>query len=319
LTPEPRTVFVERAGRVMVVALDNPPRNFMNGAMVSELDELVRLLEGDPTVGAVVITGAPADVFITHFDVSEIERGSGVATRALSGPVAGGLRAVGALRRLPGVDEALGRSPAAGLAGLHAIHDLFNRMNRLDKVFVAAINGLALGGGCELALACDVRIMADAGLPIGLPESTLGLIPGAGGTQRLARTLGPGRALELMLEGRPLLPDEALEVGIVHRVVEPGALMDEAMATAERLALRSPVVVKELKRAVYDGASRPLADGLHVERTGFVAAASSPEGQRAMKAYVEEVEDMGDVGPDEALAELERWRLGIAVDMTGEG
>jgi enoyl-CoA hydratase/carnithine racemase len=161
--------------------------------------------------------------------------------------------------------------------------------------------------------------MADAGLPIGLPESTLGLIPGAGGTQRLARTLGPGRALELMLEGRPLLPDEALEVGIVHRVVEPGALMDEAMATAERLALRSPVVVKELKRAVYDGASRPLADGLHVERTGFVAAASSPEGQRAMKAYVEEVEDMGDVGPDEALAELERWRLGIAVDMTGEG
>jgi enoyl-CoA hydratase/carnithine racemase len=202
---------------------------------------------------------------------------------------------------------------------LRAIHDLFDRMNRQGTVFIAAINGLALGGGCELALACDIRIMADRELPIGQPEISLGLIPGAGGTQRLTRLLGSGRALELMLEGRPLLPYEAVAAGLVHRVVEPEALMGEALATAERLARRSPTAVRELKRAVYEGASRPLDEGLHIERTGFLATASSPAAQRAMSLYVEDVEALGDVDPRTALDALERWREGSAADMTEEG
>ena len=317
--PESMTVHAEREGRVMVVRLDNPPHNFMTGEMVGELDALVRLVEEDATVGAVVITGAPDDVFITHFDVAEILRGSGVATRALVGPASGGLRAVGALRWLPGSDEALSRTPAAGIVGLLAIHDLFNRMNRTDKVFVAAINGLALGGGFELALACDIRIMADGGLPIGLPETTIGLIPGAGGTQRLTHLLGAGRALELMLEGRPVLAEEALALGLVSRVVKPDALMDEAFATAARLARRSPSAVKQLKRAVYQGARRPFPDGLQIERAAFVNASSSPEAQRAMVAYLDEIERVGDAGPHETLRTLEAFRDGTAVDTTGEG
>jgi enoyl-CoA hydratase len=313
---EKQTVDTEKRGRVLIVRLDNPPRNFMTTAMVRELDDLVRELEQDPSVGSVVITGALEDVFITHFDVAEISRGSeGIGLTMSSAQAGGSLRALGAVERIPGARSMLVRSPAAGVVMLRQIHELFLRMNRLDKVFIAAINGLALGGGCELALACDVRIMAKGEHRIGLPEITLGIIPGAGGTQRLSRTLGPAPALEMMLEGRALTPKEAREVGLVHRTVEPAALLDEALATAERLARRSPVAVAALKRAVYEGASRPLGEGLHIERAGFLAAASTPAARRAMQAYAEEVERLGDVAPWQAETAMERWQQGEAVDL----
>jgi enoyl-CoA hydratase/carnithine racemase len=188
-------------------------------------------------------------------------------------------------------------------------------MNRLDKTIIAAINGLALGGGCELALACDVRIMSKGDHRIGLPEITLGIIPGAGGTQRLARVLGPGRALEMMLEGRALTPKEARDLGLVHRIVDSVSLLDEAIETAERLARRSPAAVAGLKRAVYDGSSRPLVEGLHVERAQFLAAASTSAAKRAMQSYADEVERLGDVAPWQVEGSMERWQDGTAVDM----
>ena len=205
------TLQTDQAGRVLTVRLSNPPRNLMNGRMVAELGEMVRRADEDASIGAVVLTGAVEGVFITHYDVAEILAASEGIGTAVSQTVAGGaLRTAGAVGRIPGAANALRRTPAAGLVELRRIHDLFLNMNRAGVVFVAAINGLAMGGGCELALACDVRIMAardDA--RIGLPEITLGLIPGGGGTQRLARMLGTSRALEMMLEGRVLAPDEA--------------------------------------------------------------------------------------------------------------
>lgn len=314
-----RTVRIEQVGRVLTARLDNPPRNFMTGAMVRELDALVRDVEDDPSVGVVILTGAPEDVFITHFDVAEIAAGAGSAGRVSPGQAAIGLRAVDALSRVAPVRDALQRTPAAGALGLQEIHALFDRMNRVDKVFIAAINGVALGGGCELALACDVRIMADGGGRIGLPECTLGIIPGAGGTQRLTRTIGPGRALEAMLEGRAFSPDEAVGLGLVHRLVKPARLMDEAVRTGERLARRSPTAVGALKRAVYEGASRPLGEGLHIERAGFLAAASTEAAGRAMAVYVREVEAAGDVTSEEALTGFDQWREGTAVDMVDGG
>jgi enoyl-CoA hydratase len=311
-----QTVETEKRGRVLIVGLDNPPRNFMTTAMVGELDDLVRGLEDDPSVGSVVITGALDDIFITHFDVAEISQGSeGIGLTISSAQAGGSLRALGAVARIPGARSMLERSPAAGVVALRQIHELFLRMNRLDKVFIAAINGLALGGGCELALACDLRIMAKGDYRIGLPEITLGIIPGAGGTQRLARALGPTRALEMMLEGRALSPKEAGEVGLVHRTVEPTALLDEALVTGERLARRSPATVAALKRAVYEGASRPLTEGLHIERAGFLATASTPAARRAMQTYAEEVERLGDVAPWQAETAMERWQQGEAVDL----
>jgi enoyl-CoA hydratase len=316
----PQTLITERDGRVMTVRLNNPPRNFMTGRMVVELEELVRDLDGDRSVGAVVLTGAVEGIFITHFDVGEILAGAEAVGRGTPPAVAGGaLRAAGAIGRLPGGKEALTRTPAAGLVELRRLHDVFLAMNRCDKVFVAAINGLAMGGGCELALACDVRLMtADPDARIGQPEITLGLFPGGGGTQRLTHLLGAGRALELMLEGRVLAPAEAGELGLVHGVVPPEALLEEAAGTAARLARRAPATVAALKRAVYEAASRPLPEGLHAERAGFLSVAARPAAIRAMRAYVEEIDRLEDATPWQVDELMARWRNGTAVDLVSD-
>jgi enoyl-CoA hydratase len=311
-----RTVKTEQHGRVLTVHLHHPPHNFPTGGMVVELDELTRSLEDDRSVGAVVITGDHPEAFITHYDVGEILAGSEQFGRPVPAGVAGGaLRTTGALSRMPGAPKALRRTPAAGLVELRRFHELFLRMNFMDKVFIAAINGVATGGGCELALACDVRIISEDGGPIGLPEMTVGFNPGGGGTQRMTRLLGTGRALEMMLEARTLEPSEAVEVGLVHRMVAPEMLMEEAGATAERLARRSPASVAALKRAVYEGGSKPLPEGLHVERSEFLSNAARPPALRAMRAYVAELDDRGEP-PFADQERIRRWQDGTVVDLT---
>jgi enoyl-CoA hydratase/carnithine racemase len=309
------TITTSRDGRVLTVRVDNPPHNFMNRHMVAELDELTRGLEDDRSIGAVVITGGSEDRFITHYDVAEILAGTEAVGMQVSSAAAGAtLQAVRGMSRLPGGESAVKRTPAAGLLELHGIHDLFNRIGRIDKVFIAAINGPALGGGCELSLACDLRYIASAGGPIGLPELTLGFNPGAGGTQRLAHLIGPGAALEMILEARALTPDEALEVGLVNRVVPPGDLLTEATATAERMARRAPISVAAAKRAVREGATLSLPAGLAIERKWFLACGSKPASHRAMRAYVDQVEREG--APWSNPEMLEPWREGTVVDLT---
>lgn len=275
-----------RDGRILTVRLHNPPRNFMTAQMVRELDELLRDLESDDEIRVVILTGGVEGIFITHFDVEEILAGAG-GPAVSTGQAEVGLRAVSALELLPGTDTILSRGVTAGLTGLRRLHETFSRMNRLDKVFVAAINGIAFGGGLELALACDIRMLSADGR-IGLPESTVGLIPGGGGTQRLTRALGTSRALELMLEGRPLNAAEAREIGLVHHVVDAADLDAAAAELAARLAERPPAAVRALKRAVYDGASRSLGDGLKLEQAAFLEAATSPDARAAMQRYVDD-------------------------------
>ena len=284
------TLTTERDERVLVVRVDNPPLNFMNRGMVAELDRLTRDLERDDSVGAVVITGARPGLYITHYDVAEIldgVRSVGISPRpAIAGLM---LRLSALIRRIPGLGSLALRTPMRGLLELHRIHDVFDRMNRSDKVFIAAINGPATGGGCELSLACDLRYMADGGFKMGLPEMTIGFNPGAGGTQRLTRLLGAPRALEMMLEGETLDGPEALAAGLVHRLVPPEMLLQEAVETGQRLARRSPVAVRGLKRAVYEGGSASLAQGLAVERKWFMAEAGEPESLEAMARFVDQV------------------------------
>jgi enoyl-CoA hydratase len=313
-----RTFETERTGRVMTLRFDNPPLNFMNRVMVGELEELLDSLEGDDSLGSVVLTGKPKGMFITHYDVEEILAGSEGVGRSLSATVAGAsLQTVGGVVRLPGGRAALKRTAVAGLLELQRIHEVFLRMQRMDKVFIAAINGPALGGGCEISLACDLRYMSDEARWIGLPEMTLGFCPGAGGTQRLPRLLGASRALELILEGRPLTPIEARDAGLVHRVVAASELITEARVTAERLARRAPLSVAAAKRAVLDGSTKPLAAGLADERKWFMACSSQPAARRAMRAYVERVRAAGPPFSDDD--ELARWQDGTAVDLVTDG
>src|SRR3954451_3639697 len=252
----------ERHGRVLVVQVDTPPHNFMTAEMVRELQRLVRSLRGDRSIGAVVITGKPDDLYITHYDVGEIlasvQRAGIAAPPWLTAIV---LRIAGVVRRIPGLRDLGERTPLAAVFELYRIHDLFLEMNRAGVVFIAAINGPATGGGCEISLACDVRLMADTDIAIGLPEMTIDFNPGAGGTQRLPRLIGVGRALQMMLDGRTLSPREALDHGLIGAVVPPDQVKDAPAHIGERLARRSPEAIRSLKRAVYEGGSLPLVAG----------------------------------------------------------
>jgi enoyl-CoA hydratase/carnithine racemase len=183
---------------------------------------------------------------------------------------------------------------------------------------IAAINGVATGGGCELALACDIRYMAEGDVHIGLPEMSVGFNPGGGGTQRLSRAIGPGRALEMMLEARTLTPEEALEVGLVHRVVPAERLLQEAAETAARMARRSPISIKALKHAVYEGATRPLDEGLAIERKWFMAASGTDASRRAMHAYADQVERDGEA-PWFSREGIRPWQDGTAADLVDDG
>ena len=306
------TLFeTERVGRVLVVRIDHPPHNFMTAAMVRELEALVRSLDGDRSVGAVVITGKPDELYVTHYDVGEIlasvERAGVPAPPWLVSVV---LRIAGVIRRIPLLREAAERTPLAAVFELYRIHDLFREMNRSDKVFIAAINGPATGGGCELSLACDVRLMANTDIAIGLPEMTVGFNPGAGGTQRLPRLIGTGRALDMMLEGRTLSPREALEHGLVQAVVPPEQVKEAAIRTGERLARRSPEAIRGLKRAVYEGGSKPLGRGLGVERKWFMVSSATESSKRKMAQMARQVDAEGSPWINsEALA---RWQQGTA-------
>ena len=311
------TLFeTERVGRVLVVRIDHPPYNFMTARMVRQLYALVRSLDGDTSVGAVVITGKPDDLYVTHYDVAEIL--ASVERAGVSAPpwlVAVVLRVAGLARRVPALREAAERTPLAAVFELYRIHDLFLEMNRSDKVFIAAINGPATGGGCELSLACDVRLMANIDIAIGLPEMTVDFNPGAGGTQRLPRLIGTGRALDMMLEGRTLSPREALEHGLVQAVVPADQVKEAAIRTGERLARRSPEAIRALKRAVYEGGSRPLARGLGIERKWFMVSSATESSKRKLAAMAREVEIEGSPWVNaEAMA---RWQEGTAADLDG--
>jgi enoyl-CoA hydratase len=288
-------VRVDQRGRVLLATLDNPPHALMDSGTVAGLAALVQRADADDGVGAVVLTGAHPERFVAHYDVGEL------LAAARSGPSVGrraarsSLRVVGVLRRVRGIEHALERTPAAGLVALERFHEIFLAMNRSGAVFVAALNGSAMGGGCELALACDLRVMAAGEFGIGQPEILFGFPPGGGGTQRLARLLGSAKALRLVLDGGPLSAADALQLGLIDELVAREALLDLAIAIGARLGARVKQAVAACKRAVYEGGSLPLADGLRVERSEFIAALGTRDAEEAMAAYQHGLERTGEL------------------------
>jgi enoyl-CoA hydratase len=288
-------VVVEQRGRVALATLANPPHGLIDSAMVDALDRLVRRAEEEPGIGAVVLTGSHPQRFIAHYDVEELLRGS-EASPSVSPRIANlGLRGVGAMRKVPRAREALTGTPVAGLEELERFHELFLRMQTCGAVFIAALNGSVMGGGCELALACDFRLMSRGEFVIGQPEILLGFPPGGGGTQRLARLVGTRAALRLCLDGGPLRGEEAVEIGLVDRLVDPERLLEEAIADATHLAARVKAAVAAAKRAIYEGGSRPLAEGLRLERAEFTATIATDEAREAMRAYVDALRRTGEL------------------------
>jgi enoyl-CoA hydratase len=314
-------LHVSEQGRVLTIAINNPPANFLTAIIMAELNRLLVALESRDDIGAVIITSAVEGVFLTHFDVDDIEQ----AVESIPFPMSAGLvqvltRSESLLDHVPGTRKLLRHTPMAGVSDMNIFHEVTARMRAMNKVFIAAINGRAMGGGCELALACDLRLMiegdASTDVMIGQPEILIGLIPGGGGTQFLTRSLGVAKALEHCLEGRPLTPAEALELGMINRVVPGEALANEAMVLAQRMATRSPFAVRAIKQAVYQAASQSWDQGMAVEKNAFLAAASQANTRRAMQVYIPKIREILASGRALTLDDFQEMINGTAADMT---
>ncbi|WP_255952055.1 enoyl-CoA hydratase/isomerase family protein [Streptomyces odontomachi] len=246
------TVHLEVADGVGTLRLDRPPMNALNIAIQDRLKELAEEAAERADVRAVVVYGGPK-VFAAGADIKEMRD----------------------------MDHAAMVERSRGL------QDSFTAVARIPKPVVAAITGYALGGGCELTLCADYRIAADSA-KIGQPEILLGLIPGAGGTQRLARLIGPSRAKDLIFTGRQVSADEALTLGLVDRVVPAAEVYEQAHAWAARLAKGPALALRAAKEAVDTGLDAGIDTGLAVERTWFAGLFATEDRERGMRSFVEE-------------------------------
>ncbi|WCX91747.1 enoyl-CoA hydratase/isomerase family protein [Pseudomonas aeruginosa] len=313
MTLAPRHLRIEQRGRVLQVLLDNPPANFLTTAVMQELADLLDDLEQRQDIGAVILSGAADGVFLTHFDVDEIERAVAPITFSMPAWLTRLLlESESLLRHLPGARKLLRHTLLAGVADMNLFHEVTAHMRRMDKVFIAAINGLALGGGCELALMAEDDQVERF---LGQPEVLIGLIPGGGGTQMLARSLGVAKALELCLEGQLLEPRQALALGLVNGLAPAEELLEAADALAQRLSRRSPQAVHLIKRSIYQAASRDWTEGMASEKAGFLSAASQGNTRRAMREYIERVRTITREERPFRRADFDDLTEGNAIDM----
>lgn len=243
----------EKRDQIAYITVNRPKvLNALNRKTLEELHDCVSQIEADPEVRVAIITGAGEKAFIAGADINEL---------AQQTPVSGG-------------DFA-----RYGQA-------LLDRIERASKPFIAAVNGYALGGGCELAMACTFRIASD-NARLGQPEVKLGIIPGYGGTQRLARLVGKGRALQLVLTGEQVTAEEALRIGLVNQVVPLADLLPTAESWAKKIIANAPLAVRFCLEAVHHGMEMPLADALFLEAALFSLCCATEDMKEGTKAFLE--------------------------------
>ncbi|MDQ2961203.1 MAG: enoyl-CoA hydratase-related protein [Candidatus Dormibacteraeota bacterium] len=241
-------VRFERDGALAIITIEHPPVNAISRAVVLGIGEALQQSEADDGCRVVILTGAGPKFFAAGADITEF-----------------------------------GSDAAATVANAQHF-TLEMESSRLP--IIGAINGIAFGGGCELAMACDVRI-ASENARFGQPEIKLGIIPGWGGTQRLPRLIGRSAAMELLLTGDPINAARALQLGLVSRVVGADTLLDAARDVAERFAAQAPLALAATKRAVAGGMDRPITEGLDAEQREFVALFGTEDAREGIAAFLE--------------------------------
>ncbi len=251
--PNYQYILVDRDERVGIVTLNRPNElNALNFQLVSELADALEEFERDEAVRCTVLTGAGEKAFAAGADIKEMS------------------------------DKTPIEMMVGGFEG-------FGRIKRITKPLIAAVGGIALGGGCELAMHCDM-IVASENARFGQPEINLGIIPGAGGTQRLARTLGKYRAMEMILTGVPFTAKEMAEQGLVNHVVPKGEHLNEALKLAKLVATKPPIAVRQAKEAVLAAFETPLEQGLARERQNFFVLFATEDMREGMRAFMEKRE-----------------------------
>ncbi len=244
------TILTETRGRVGMITLNRPQAmNALNSQLLAELMDALEVFDKDEAIGAILITGGEK-AFAAGADIKEMAEASLV--------------------------EMTTRDPIG----------LYDHIRKVRKPLIAAVSGWALGGGCELAMSCDM-IVASETARFGQPEITIGVIPGAGGTQRLTRAVGKAIAMEMVLNNRTLSAQEALQFGLVNRLVPPERCLDEALALAAEVAGRAPMAVRMGKDAINAAFETTLAEGLAAERRNFYSLFATQDQKEGMKAFIE--------------------------------
>ena len=260
----------EQQGAALLCRFSNPPEGYMDSDTIPELEALLDRVEQDERIRVVIFTGGLPGIFIRHYSVVELERLS---------------------RNLRERGFELDPEHPAPESALHAA---FRRVSELPKPTIAAINGTAMGGGFEFALCCDIRISEDGPYSLGLPEINIGILPGAGGTQKLARLVGTARAMEMILRGRTVTPAEALDLGMVHEMAPAGLVVDRALEYASELGRKSPLATRHIKELVRTATDMSINDGLQKERTLFLDLLVSDEALDLMSQMNQGVRDIRD-------------------------
>ncbi len=247
-------IRVNVENRIATLTIDHPPANAFNKQVIEELGSAFDEVTTNDEVKAIIITGA-GQFFVAGADINEI--------------------------------YAVKDEPEEAEAFIRRGKEVFNRIEASKKPVIAAMNGrFALGGGLELSMACHIRLAED-GLRIGQPEINLGIIPGWGGTQRLPRIVGKGKALEMILTGDPITAQEAYRIGLVNKVVPTGRVMKEATGLARRIVSKSALPIAAIIDAVNEGLEKDLQAGLEVETGQFVALQGSEDMEEGLKAFLE--------------------------------
>jgi enoyl-CoA hydratase len=254
---ESTLVTTERRGPIELIRLNRPDKlNALTREMILTLTDIFKQIDQQPDVRAIILSGAGEQAFCSGTDIEE-------------------------LAAVTGHEQALELSERG--------QQLCNQIEMSSVPVIAAVNGIAAGGGCELALACHLRIAATTAR-FSLPETKLGVIPGYGGTRRLPRELGQGRALELMLTGRNLSAEEALACGLINRVTKPGDLLSEAESLALEIARLAPLAIRACLKAVIRGDELPLAEGLRLEAELFASLFATADVREGTRAFLEKRE-----------------------------
>lgn len=249
----PAFLHVDVLDRIAIVTVNRPEvRNALNGQVVQELTETFRRLAAAPDVGAIILTGAGDRAFVAGADIKEMVGKTGLEMQAFS---------------------ELGRKLGEAMEGC-------------PKPIIAAINGFALGGGCEIAMACDIRLASESA-KIGQAEINIGIIPGFGGSQRLPRLVGAGWAAQMVLTGEPVDAVTAERVGLVNRVVPADRLLEEAKAIARKIVEKGPVAVALAKACLRAAQEMPLSQGLAYESAAFGVVGATQDKVEGMTAFLE--------------------------------
>lgn len=246
-------ILLEKKGNVAIATIDRERAlNALNSEVLEDLDALVDAVSADEEIRALILTGKGEKAFVAGADIGEMS----------------------ALTKAEG--EVFGKKG----------NDVFRRIETLPIPVIAAVNGYALGGGCELAMACDIRICSDTAV-FGQPETGLGITPGFGGTQRLARLIGPGMAKQLIYAARNIKADEALRIGLVNAVYPAAELLPAAEKLAETIAKNAPIAVRACKRAINEGLELPMDEAIALEERLFGSCFETEDQKEGMGAFLE--------------------------------